>query len=390
LFALVLVVGSARFGFGSPLRGVLLTIALLKGEYIDALSAMTGGGPLENEHLGLAALSLAFALGGTLFTAWLVAVILDWLLARRLGRHEPGPLAGGTSYVLVVGGHRLARRLEGLLSQSRFQVRRVQQDGQESADRVFGNLERAQRVLRHGRCQGVAVLGDDLMANLETALRLQDQWPQARLAVQSHSRSRGAELSRLFPGMEVINPLELAAEAVVATAFGERVREVLRVADTNLLLTDYLIEAGDTLVSRSLGQIAEGYGVMPVSLTPVGRSQTLTLPGLDRVMQPGDAILVLSALPGLRAVEAGRLRPPSWRVELQGMGAGADRFAAKMLLARHLNQPPGAVATYLDCQRQPRHTPPLHQAQARDLEAALRHLGVQCALHGPSCNGPPS
>ena len=119
-------------------------------------------------------------------------------------------------------------------------------------------------MLSHGRCQGVAVLGDDLMANLVTALSLQDRWPQARLAVQSHSLSCWTELGRLFPGMVVINPLELAAEAVIATAFGERLREVLRVADTNLLLTDYRVEEGDTLAGRSLGQIAAGYGVMPV------------------------------------------------------------------------------------------------------------------------------
>lgn len=383
LFALVLLVGIARFGFGSPLRGLLFTIALLKGEYLDALSAMTGGGPLTADHLDLAALSLAFALGGTLLTAWLVAVVLDWLLARRLGRREPGPLAGGVSFVLVVGGQRLARRLERLLLQSRFRVRRVEPDGRDMSDLAFASVDRALRALRHGRCQGVAVLGDDLMANLETALSLQDRWPQARLAVQSHSLSCGRELGRLFPGMEVINPLELAAEAVVATAFGERVREVLRVADTNLLLTDYRVEEGDTLAGRSLGQIAEGYGVMPVSLIPEGQTKALMLPGLDRVMQPGDALLVLAALPGLRAVEAGQMRPPTWRLELQGMGVGADSFSAQMLLARHLNRPPGDVADYLNCQREPRLTPPLHQAQARELETALRRLGLQCALLGP-------
>lgn len=380
LFALVLVAGSTRFGFGSPLRGLLLTIALLKGEYIDALSAMTGGGTLEADHLGLGALSLAFALGGTLFTAWLVAVILDWLLARRLGRREPGPLSRGSSFVLVIGGQRLARSLERLLAQSRFRVRRVQTDGLETADQVFRSLDRALRVLRHGRCQGVAVLGDDLMANLETALTLQDHWPQARLAVQSHSLSRGAELGRLFPGMAVINPLELAAEAVVATAFGERVREVLRVADTNLLLTDYRVEAGDSLVGRSLGQIAEGYGVMPVSLTLSGQTKALMLPGLDRVLQPGDALLVLAALPGLRAVEAGRMRTPGWRLELRGMGVGAVGFEAQMLLARHLNRPPGDMAIYLDCRQESRLSPPLPQGQGRELEAALRRLGIQCSL----------
>lgn len=335
---------------------------------------------MEADHLGLAALSLAFALGGTLFTAWLVAVILDWLLARRLGRREPGPLSRGSSFVLVIGGHRLARSLERLLAQSRFRVRRVQPDGPETADQVFRSLDRALRVLRHGRCQGVAVLGEDLMANLETALTLQDRWPLARLAVQSHSLSRGAQLGRLFPGMEVINPLELAAEAVVATAFGERVREVLRVADTNLLLTDYRVETGDSLVGRSLGQIAEGYGVMPVSLTLSGQTRALMLPGLDRVMQPGDALLVLAALPGLRAVEAGQMRPPGWRLELRGMGIGADGFEAQMLLARYLNRPPGDVAAYLDCRQESRLSPPLPQGQGRELEAALRRLGIQCSL----------
>jgi len=165
LVAVVLIVGSIRFGFGSPLRGLLITIALLKGEYIDSLSTMTGGA-LESDQLGLATLSLGFALGGTLFTAWLVAIILDWLLAKRLGRREPSPPAAGSGYVLVLGGPRLARRLERLLLQGRFAVRRVVTDDEGPTDQVFGSLERALRVLRHGRCQAVAVLGDDVIANL--------------------------------------------------------------------------------------------------------------------------------------------------------------------------------------------------------------------------------
>lgn len=66
-----------------------------------------------------------------------------------------------------------------------------------------------------------------------------------------------------------------------------------------------------------------------------------------------------------------------------GLGVGADGFEAQMLLARHLNRPPGDVAIYLDCRHEPRLTPPLHQAQARELEASMRRLGVQCSLHGP-------
>jgi hypothetical protein len=263
----------------------------------------------------------------------------------------------------------------------------VRTDDSEPSDQVFRTLDRALRVLRHGRCKAVAVLGDDLMANLETALSLQDRWPKARLAVQSHSLSRASELSQLFPGMEVINPLELAAEAVVATAFGERVREVLRVADTNLLLTDYRVESGDTLAGKSLGQISEGFGVN-ASLTDPQRTDErpdVARPGSGRSAGRRapcnvSTVGVMSALSGLRRVESGRTRPANWCLELAGMGVGADRFEAQMLLARHLNQPPRSVAYLLDYRLGPQRTRALHQGQGRELLASLKRLGVKCDL----------
>ncbi|MBM5816873.1 MAG: hypothetical protein FJ083_09925 [Cyanobacteria bacterium K_Offshore_surface_m2_239] len=379
-FLLVVLVGIIQFGAGSPLRGALLTLALLKGEYLDALGSMTDGAPLARNHLPLAALSLAFALGGTLLTAWILALVVDWLLARRLGMREPPPLAAGTPYVLLVEGDRLAERIEGLLPHGRTRVRRVRAAGQRETTPAFPSLDRALRQLRHCHCLAVAVLDKDLMANLETALTLQDRFPRARLAVRSQSRGRSDGLGQLFPGVEVINPLELAAEAVVATAFGERVREVLRIADRNLLLIDYQVIEGDTLAGQRLDAVATGYGVIPLSLVAAGQDNEQVLPSLERVLQAGDAMVVLAPLSGLRAVEAGAMRPPLWRLELQGTGPGADLFEAKMLLARHFDRPPGEMAPYLDLRDGPQRTPPLHQPSARSLETTMRRLGIQCAL----------
>jgi len=377
----LLLAGSAFFGEGSPIRGLLLTVALLKGEYLDALGAMSSGTSMGANHLGVAALALVFALGGTLFTAWLVALVVDWLLARRLGRREPAALPDGSSFVLVVEGGRLATRLEGMLVQrSRARVIRVQTRGQEDSSPSFSCLGRALRQLRHGRCQAAAVLGEDLLANLETALNLQELFPLARMAVKSHSRGRAAGIGKLFSGMEVINPLVLAADAVVATAFGERVREVLLVADHHLLLTEYQVTEGDTLEGKSLDAIAAGYGVMPLSLVAKGQKTEQLFPSLERVLQAGDTIVVLAPLTGLRAVETGQQRPPRWRLELQRIGNGADLFAGKMLLARFLDKPPGEMDAYLAQGNHPRQTPPLHQASGRMLEAGLRRLGFSCSL----------
>ncbi len=44
-------------------------------------------------------------------------------------------------------------------------------------------------------------------------------------------------------------------------------------------------------------------------------------PGLDRILHPGDALVVISALPGLRKVESGRLEAPSsWGWEFEQIG----------------------------------------------------------------------
>lgn len=219
----MLAVGSNHFGFDSPLPGLLLTLARLKGEYTDALSAMTGGRTLTPERLTLAALSLAIALGGTLFRAWLVAVILDWLLSRRLGRRDPPAPMRDTSCAQLIGGRRLAQRLENLL-------------------------------------------------------------------------------------------LATGSDAAVTAVRGPE-------AD----------------VARAGSGVATG-----------GR--------------PAGAGI------------------PVWRLELRGVVAGADLFAARTLLASHLNCPPGEMAPYLDPQQSPRVSPPLPQGQGRELETSQRRLGIQCEL----------
>jgi hypothetical protein len=65
-------------------------------------------------------------------------------------------------------------------------------------------------------------------------------------------------------------------------ASGARGRDVLRVADTKLLLTNQRVEEGDTLRGCSLGQIVEGYGVMVVSLTLESQTRALLLPKPSR------------------------------------------------------------------------------------------------------------
>ena len=104
LLLLALIAGSRLFGSGSLPGGLLLTLALLKGEFLDTLGVLMEESPTAGPNLGLAYLSLLYAVVGTLLTALLVALILDRLLAQRLGRRQPSPLPAGSRYVLLLEG----------------------------------------------------------------------------------------------------------------------------------------------------------------------------------------------------------------------------------------------------------------------------------------------
>jgi hypothetical protein len=186
------------------------------------------------------------------------------------------------------------------------------------------------------------------------------------------------QLGELLGGVAVISGMDLVADAVVATAFGERVVEVCRIQGANQLLVRYTIRDGDTLCGRSIARVENGYGVTAVLLRRARQSEPLVLPSADLVLAEGDQLAVLCTLADLRGIERGRAVPPAWCVRLQGTPEEALRFDALQSLARHLGQAPGALAPLLDGREHC--TPPLDQDIGEMMVRELRRLNVHCSL----------
>ena len=380
--AALLVVGGWQFGGGSFPRGVMLTLALLKGEFLDAFSYYGSelGPPLTDADLWPAFLGLLYALLGILLTSWLVGVIVERLVGARFGQRQPSPLAPGSGAVLLIEGGSLARSIARTLRAQNVQVLRVaSQADPEDVDGCHRSLPSALRALRHGRCLAVAVLGDELIPNLEVALDLNERWPSARLAVQATTLVEARAISSLLASMELVNPLEVAADAVVATAFGERVLAMVRICDDNLLITEYRLEPGDTLVGCSLAQVSQGYGLVVLLHTGPGGSAE-PLPREEGQLQPGARLVVLATLEALHRVEQGEVRRPAWCLQILSAPAEASRPQVLQTLARFLGGMPSAMAPYLDLQQGQPLTPPLHAQPARLLADQLRLLGIRCQL----------
>lgn len=309
--AVVVLIGIGHFAAGSSWQqGVFVTLALLKGEFVDPVNAVLGGRPLgSGGDTWLVGGTLLLSLLGTVLTSALVAVILERLLSARFGLTVKPRLPRGVQPILLVGGDGLADALSSELQREGYSVWAV--DAQSPA------LDQAQRSLKRRGVLAIGMLSGDLLANVQGVLALQQCWPAARLAMVTSAEQAAEQLGELLGGVTVISSLSLAADVVVATAFGERVEGVWPIGEAMGLLVRYRVNPGDTLCGLTLARVQHGYGVTAIALKRPSRGDGLALPPVDLVLASGDQLLILATLAGLRRIELGQLQPPSQRLRLR-------------------------------------------------------------------------
>lgn len=363
-------------------QGLFVTLALLKGEYVDAVSLLTPTGGGEGPGGVLVLGTLLFALIGTLLTSALVALILERLLRDRLGRARsalPRVVRGTT---LLIGSSSLCDAVSHRLNRQGRTVLRMSEDPalavrDPSAIR-FHDLHAANASLGSRELAAAAFLSSDLLTNLQQALALQRSRPGARLLVLAHAFGSTAQLGHLLDGVTILSAVDLVAEALIATAFGERVEGVLQPDGMTLLLVRFQVAATDTLHGRTIARLEAGYGLTAVTLRRSSHPTTIILPADDVVLQPGDALLVLASPAALRRVEQGDALPPRFQLRVRG-GAALDavrRFEAQRCLARWLGVSPAEVAPLLTVDDSL--TPPIDEQVIGPLESDLRRVGLIC------------
>lgn len=382
LIAMVLF-GVVQFAHRSGWKqAVFVMLALLKGEYVDAVSILTPvSAGTEQVSAWLIGGTLVYALLGTLITSALVAAILERLLRDRLGHARPRLPRHPRQPALLVGGDALAEVVTQTLARRRRTVVRVAAQGGSplhGSCLSFAQLQEALAALEETPLAAAGFLSPDLLENLQQALVCQRRWPAARMVVLAHAFAAADPLGDLLGGLGVVSAVDLVADAVVTTAFGERVEGVIRVLEQTLLLVRFQLTAEDTLCGRSIARVENGYGVTVLSLQRQQQHDKVVLPGPDLMLGAGDGLLVLATAPSLRRIELGQISPPVAELVIRcpsTIGQEA-RFQIRQTLARWLGCAPGDFNTWLDGGSHL--TPPL-DGEIRDLlHQDLRRLGVTC------------
>jgi Trk K+ transport system NAD-binding subunit len=327
--------------------------------------------------------SFGLTLAGTVFVGILYAILTERVLTLRfqfLSRRPPVPRQG---HIVVVGMGKLGRQIATLLQSLKQPLVGIACTNLDTGvlpqmPLVEGNFTTSLDRVYLSTARSILLVTDNEVTNLELGLMAHAANPEINLVIRTLDPLFARSVARLLPYARVLGAYALAAEAFAAVAFGENVLTLFHLENQTTLVTEYHIEADDTLHGLLLTEVAYGYGVIPVLHQRAGQGFTL-MPPDDGRLQVGDRLIVLATIDGLRRIEQGAAFAHEWRVRVEkafspdaafdGGGAIARISGCEISQARSLmNNLPNTLDI------------PLYKHQALRLVRELGKLRVQAHL----------
>jgi Trk K+ transport system NAD-binding subunit len=322
-------------------------------------------------------ISLGLSLIGTAFVGVLYALITEMLLSTRFQLLKRRPPVPQQDHVVVIGLGRVGQGVAAMLQEFKQAVvgitnTEIDPNILPELPIITGNFAEALKLANLRAAKSVLVATDDEMLNLEIGLMAHATNPMSDLIIRTFEQGLSKNLAQLLPNAQVLCAYALAAEAFAGAAFGENIDNLFRIENETILVTEYQIEAGDTLNGLLLADVAYGYGVVPV-LYQKGQEMTKLMPSDDIRLGIGDRMVVLATSTGLQRIEEGQLslKLKCWHVLVEralnqdaifeGANAIARIAGCNLSTARALmHNLPGTLQV------------PLYKHQAQYL---VRHLG---------------
>ncbi len=254
-------------------------------------------------------------------------------------------------HVVVFGFHGVGRRIVRQLSNAGQKVIVVDPDAdpteQEDLQRWgahylagYGDSQDTLHAAGVGDALAVLCVTDDDVRNIRLALLVRDISADVRIVVRMANSSVGTALRSVAQPGAVLDVAELASMSFVETAV-DRTTHAIMLGGTPFTVATFRSAASGTFQSL-------WGGLAPISLRPADGSPTVSDPGLDHEVSPGDLVTLMGTASGFRdagveprpdrATAIGRTLRRRVREALAAMSDAVDRpfriaFAVLSLLA---------------------------------------------------------
>ncbi len=267
--------------------------------------------------------SLILTVLGTVFVGVLYALLTETLLSSQFEFVKQRASIPQQDHVVIVGMGTTGQKVRALLSNFKqpmvgitFNSNFYQQYAVE-IPLITGNLKSCLAKANLIHAKSAVIVTDDEILNLEAALMIKAIASDLNIVLKTSGIRISHHLGKLLPEAQIVGIYAVAAAAFAGAAFGENILSLFRLADKTVLVTEYMVEAGDTLHGLLLADIAYGYGVVPIIYQQPNRT-SVSLPLDGFLLKIGDRLVVLSTIDGLRRIEQGRLNlaAKKWHIEV--------------------------------------------------------------------------
>jgi Trk K+ transport system NAD-binding subunit len=325
------------------------TVSLILSGYGNIFSAIISTDPAP---AWLRFFGLILTIIGTALLGLLYGLLTESLLSARfqfLSRRPPIP---DQDYVVLVGLGRVGQGVAKFLQDFKQPLVAIANSEVDptllpNIPLISGNINSALEKISLAKAKSLIAVTDDEMLNLELAMMTHAANPQSRLVIRTFEQGFTKNLSQLLPYADVLCANSISAEAFAAAAYGENVISLFRLDNQTVLVTEYFIEAGDTLDGSILAVVAYGYGVIPV-LYQEPHGKTKFMPIDDIRLGEGDRLVVLATIKSLQAVEGGILALPTWYVYIEHPSNKEAIFEGANVIVRVCNVPMATARTLME------------------------------------------
>jgi Trk K+ transport system NAD-binding subunit len=337
-------IGTLLFKFYYPGIGIVdsiyATIALLLSGYGDLFGEIISKDPAPP---WLRFFGLILTISGTALLGLLYGLLTESLLSARfqfLSRRPPIP---EQDYVILVGLGRVGQGVAKFLQEFKQPLVAIANAEVDptllpNIPLISGNINSALEKISLSKAKSLIAVTDDEMLNLELAMMTHAVNPQSHLVIRTFEQGFTKNLAQLLPYADVLCANSISAEAFAAAAYGENVVSLFRLNNQTVLVTEYFIEAGDTLIDLILADVSYGYGVVPVlHQEPNGKAKFMPID--DTRLGVGDRLVVLATIKSLQAIEVGNIITPTWYVHIEQPLSTAAIFEGANVIVRVCNCP---------------------------------------------------
>ncbi|HSM84291.1 MAG TPA: NAD-binding protein [Nodosilinea sp.] len=315
-------VGTLLLDINSPadisiFQAFLYTFITLFGGYGDVYAALA-----EFNHPRLLQLfGVLLTVAGAAFVGVLYALLTEKLLSLRFEFMERRPPVPERDHVVVIWLGRVGRQVLATLQELNQPVvgispQPLDTDVLPKIPLLAGEVSAALNKAHLATAKSVVAVSEDEIQNLEVGLLAHRLNPHCRAIIRTYDQQFTDRVATIFPFARVLCASAISAEAFSGAAFGEQVIGLFRLLEQTVLVTQYQIEAQDTLAQLLLSEVAYGYGVVPLWHQRPDRPGKV-MPSDDTRLETGDRLVVLATIGGLRRIEQRRLASPTWKIHLE-------------------------------------------------------------------------